>query len=785
MIEGPLGRATVVAFDVNRLSLSKVLGLATKRWSGFSGSRTMSALSWVFVWLGLLIALLGVALNGSILTFANVALVAGASLLLISFLVVQSRVSYLHNRHHLRKLQKIGRRVEQRIEQLEDARWRVHDNTHRMRELLDAQQNIIYVTDQLGRLTFVNRSFCATFGVEVDTVLETQFRPIEIERGIKDDDCRADSPLVLSEGLRSYLNTVDGPRWFAWSESEIPSVDGLSFDRQVVGTDITNQLRIERELSAARDQAQSASRAKSRFLASMSHEIRTPMNGILGMGGLLLESKLTNEQQTYVEAVNHSAQTLMSLIDEILDFSRIEAGHLKLDARPFSPYETIQSVVELLAPQAHQKGLELAWLVDPEVPKALRGDRNRFRQVLTNLLGNAIKYTDRGGVSVSLQVSGARSDGCRLRLTIEDTGVGLDTADLTRIFGEFERAGESEQRYESGTGLGLAIARQIVRAMGGDISVSASPGHGACFVAEFDLSVADPEPVLQTYENALNGLTVLIASGHLIERRSLAQLLMQLGAHVFEANEASKEAIGEALTDHLAAVDILLIDADESPIEAGASLAELRELAPGKRVTGVVLTGAIEKVSVQDYRAVGFSEYLIRPVRPLSLYRLLTESRRGPTGTANSSAANYEGSIKRVETHELNVLLAEDNDINAMLATKMLTNLNCRVERVLDGREAVQRVKSALRDGNEFDVILMDVHMPEMDGLQATREIREFQRGSAGIPATIVAVTANAFAEDREQCFAAGMDYYLAKPFDPAELAAILSESRNSLKNAS
>ncbi|MEM6497915.1 MAG: response regulator [Pseudomonadota bacterium] len=563
------------------------------------------------------------------------------------------------------------------------------------------------------------------------------------------------------------------------------SIDGLIFDRQVVGTDITNQLRIERELSAARDQAQSASRAKSRFLASMSHEIRTPMNGILGMGGLLLESKLTKEQQTYVEAVNHSAKTLMTLIDEILDFSRIEAGHLKLDARPFSPYETMQRVVELLAPQAHQKGLELAWLVDPGVPKALSGDRNRFRQVLTNLLGNAIKYTDRGGVSVFLQVSGVSGDGCRLRLTIEDTGVGLDTADLTRIFGEFERAGESEQRYESGTGLGLAIARQIVRAMGGDISVSASPGHGASFVAEFDLSVADTEPVLQPHENALDGMTVLIASGRLIERRSLAQLLTQLGARVFEANEASKEAIGEALKHHLAAVDILLIDADESPNDAGATLAELRDLAQGRRVTGVVLTSAIEKVSVQDYRAVGFSEYLIRPVRPLSLYHLLTECRHSLTKLVNSPEPTCESSVISADTRELKVLLAEDNDINAILATKMLENLDCRVQRVSDGLEALQEVKSALRNGDEFDVILMDVHMPEMDGLQATREIREIQQKLGCIPVTIVAVTANAFAEDREQCLAAGMDYYLAKPFDPAELAAILSESRSSLKNAS
>ena len=736
-------------------------------------------------WIGLLLLLVGFAIDGANLSTSKVLLILGTSLLLLVTYVGQSKVPGDGNQIQLHKLRTIGRRVERRIEQLEDARWRMHDSTHHMRELLDAQKNVIYACNQAGRITFVNRSFCATFGVEPHKVLQTQYRPREVEVDDKGHRVCTKNSLLFAEGEQSYIETSEGPRLFVWRESEVPSVDGLDFERQFVGTDITDQLQIECELSAARDQAQAANRAKSRFLASMSHEIRTPMNGILGMGGLLRETNLSKEQETYVEAVNHSARTLMSLIDEILDFSRIEAGHLSLEQKPFSPYETLLSVVELLAPQAHQKGLEIAWSVDPATPKSLAGDRNRFRQVLMNLLGNAIKYTDRGGVSASLQIQSIDDSSCRLSVVIEDTGVGLDEADLNRIFGEFERAGEKGRQFESGTGLGLAIARQIVRAMDGDISVTSSPGSGAAFLAEFRLAIDDVSPVLEAHHSDLKGLAVLIASSHLIERRALSRLLVDLGVTVFEANEATVEAVNETLAGHITGVDLFVVDAGETPDEAGSVLANLHRSQPDRPIEGVVLASAVERASAQRYREAGFKEHLISPVRPLSLLRLLTERCHRRSSAAALTVDMDVPAWESHETHPLSVLLAEDNDINAMLASKLLGNLACKVERVADGIQAVEAVKSSLRSGKQFDLILMDVHMPNMDGLQATRKIREAHAETGLSCATIVAVTANAFAEDQERCIAAGMDHYLAKPFDPAALADILSQCRRELKTAS
>ena len=729
--------------------------------------------------IGVLLCLLGAAMEGFSLSTAQVLLLTGLSIAMISLFCRSINPA---NHCSQQQLKAIDSEVQQRIEQLEDARWRVHDTTNHMRGLLDAQKSVIYTCDQSGRLTFVNRAYCSTFGVESQNVLNTDHSPQKVDDNKQIQSRLSGSSRLFAEGEKSQIQTVDGPRWFMWRESEVPSIDGLGVDRQFVGIDVTYQLAVENELFNARDEAQAASRAKSRFLASMSHEIRTPMNGIIGMGGLLLDTKLTPEQKNYVEAVDHSARTLMSLIDEILDFSRIEAGHLKLDEQPFSPYETLQSVVELLAPQAHQKGLELAWSIDPMTPKSLMGDRNRYRQVLINLISNAVKYTDRGGVSISLLTDKLENGSCCFSLNVEDTGVGLSADEQSRIFCEFERAGEAAQ---SGTGLGLAIARQIVQAMHGDITVKSAPGRGSVFTAKLKLPTFDAGPVLQAGDSASSSPTVIIASDYLIERRSIARLLSKFGVNVIIANEASVDAVSEAIADqNHSAVDMFIVATEQIETEAGSALEYLQRHHPTRKIDGLIVATAGEKNHEQACNTSGFEHLLIRPVRPRSLLRLLADRPRVEKPALSPPARVVDVLQERPVDRRLRVLLAEDNDINAMLAVKLLDNNGCIVERVRDGREAVAAVDGTINKGIGFDLILMDIHMPNMDGLQATKHIQGLYRTYGEVCPEIVAVTANAFAEDRERCLDGGMDQYLSKPFDPDELASILANCRNSLKNA-
>ena len=731
-------------------------------------------------WLGGLLCLLGATMEGLSVSAPQVLLFIGGGLAIAALFYGSGNTA---DHYCQKELKSVGSEVHQRIEQLEDARWRIHDTTTHMRELLDAQKSVIYTCDKLGRLTFVNRTYCRTFGVEPRDILNTHHSPQKVKDNRQSQSGFSDSPRLFDEGKQSKIQTVDGPRWFIWRESEVPSIDGLGVDRQFVGTDVTYQLAVETELFNARDEAQAANRAKSRFLASMSHEIRTPMNGIIGMGGLLLETKLSPEQKTYVEAVDHSARTLMSLIDEILDFSRIEAGHLKLEEQPFSPHDTLQSVVELLAPQAHQKGLELAWSIDPNTPRSLMGDRNRYRQVLINLISNAVKYTDRGGVSVSLFIDELANGNCCFSVSVEDTGVGLSDDEQSRIFSEFERAGETAQ---SGTGLGLAIARQIVRAMHGDITVRSAPGQGSVFTAVLALPTFDARPVLRVGRTASVSLTVMIASGYLIERRSIARMFTKLGVRVIMANEASVDAVSEAMDKHSSSsVDMFVVAAEQAASEAGAALEYLQKHYAVRKIDGLILANAGDKNSERAFRAAGFEHLLLRPVRPRSLLRLLADRPSGKQSALSPAAAIPKSFPESPADKALRVLLAEDNDINAMLAVKFLDKSGCIIERARDGSEAVAAVEGTLNKAIGFDLILMDIHMPNMDGLQATMHIRELHEAYGQICPDIVAVTANAFAEDRKRCLDGGMDQYLSKPFDPDELASILMNCRKSLKNAS
>ncbi|MEZ5775055.1 MAG: ATP-binding protein [Hyphomicrobiaceae bacterium] len=728
--------------------------------------------------IGLALTLAGLsALPGpALLTPAHIIVITGVlSIVLaaISLSTGQPRGEAPSDEPHL--VGPLAERLERGLESLKDMQWELRENEARYRDLLDSQQDVILRRDGEGRLTFVNNAFCKAFDVEAAHVLGRVFRPVHIEGAEPDPDFPR-----AGERRRTYLERIEtssGARWFAWEDYAIPGDRPSSVEIQTVGRDVTEQREAEAQLQEARDQSEAANRAKSRFLAVMSHEIRTPMNGIMGMTSLLLDTELTPEQGTYARAIKQSAKTLLSLIDEILDFSKIEAGRVSLAEAPFALDEVVQGVVELLAPRCHDKGLEIAWAIDPALPRRLIGDEVRIRQILINLVGNAIKFTDQGGVGV--EVTGARTGEpgaghCALTITVRDTGIGLSESDRRRVFGEFVQADSTSARRHGGTGLGLAISHRLAQAMSGDIVVESTPGAGAVFTVTLKLKAQDRSPSLLEVWPDGPRRRVLVALGRPIEGGMIARTLRALGhdVDVLDMNAGWREGIGRLAGER--PVDVVIADTTLAADEAGQLLAGSGAAAP----SGVVLIDASERGLLKDFARHGYPAYLIRPVRPSSLLHQIRPA------SAAGNAAGAPGPIDRRAAGSAlprpgigrRVLLAEDNDINALLAERMLKMAGAKVVRVQNGREAVEAVDATRKGGLQpFDLILMDVQMPEMDGLAAAGAIRALG-GEGWVRPPIVALTANAFAEDRQRCLKAGMDDYLAKPFERPELEEMLEK---------
>ena len=678
--------------------------------------------------------------------------------------------------------------LQARIETLRDEKWAIAEREERYRDLVRAQGDIILRKDLRGRLSYVNDVFCDTFGLARPDVIGHVFLPERPEgeppRMLASFAGLAMPPYRIRYDERAV--TVRGPRWFAWEEFAIRDEDGKLIEIQAVARDVTDRKEAEERLAEALAQARDANRAKSLFLATMSHEIRTPMNGVIGMTKLLLDTRLDPAQRSYAEAVRASGEALLNIINDILDYSKIEAGKITLDETSFDPRAVLESVAELLAPRAFDKHLDIVTEISPSVPRLLLGDEARIRQILLNLAGNAIKFTVEGGVALRLSRRERHGEGkpenrVELLLEVEDTGIGMDAEAREHIFDDFAQADQSHARRFEGTGLGLAITRRLVTAMGGTIEVESEEGRGSLFRVALPLRLAlgerdAPAPM------PLTGLSVLILNDRPLVGTALARAAAAAGAATQLVADA--DAMARALA--ASPFDVFICPLDGPNVDGAALAAEARRLSPA---TGTLMLLRPQDRARLDELTQGpsapFDGYLVRPVRAASLVARLTALRvRGwMPGAAAPDTRDYDDAI--IEEEEapaapsgdaaalgrLRILVAEDNEINALLTRTLLEHTGHEVRLARNGGEAVAHLEADLAE--EVDLVLMDLHMPGMDGFEATARIRALVTAHAHLP--VIALTANAMADDRQACLDAGMDDYLSKPVSAEALAETLA----------
>jgi PAS domain S-box-containing protein len=688
---------------------------------------------------------------------------------------------HAYSNRNVEFLSSIGGQIALAIER-KQVEEKLRESEEKYRTILDTLDDGYFEVDLKGDYIFLNDAFCRITGRAENELIGKSYKEFfelptrQLLKEAYNNVYKTGEPL---KAFQYELTKKDGSKRFV--------EESISLKRNVLGVpvafmgirrDCTDRKLAERELEEARNLALESARLKSEFLANMSHEIRTPMNGVIGMAGLLLDTELNEDQRDFAETIRSSGDSLLTIINDILDFSKIEAGKLQFEILDFDMAATVESTVELLAERARHKKLDLAALVHHDVPTLLRGDPGRLRQVLTNLIGNAIKFTEQGEVIVSAEKERETEETAIIRFSVTDTGIGIRKAAQRNLFQAFTQADGSTTRKYGGTGLGLAISRQLVELMGGEIGVTSEEGAGSTFwfTARFE-----KQPPGATHIHPLTAdlrqLRVLVVDDNATTRNILSQQLSSWDMSYDEANSSLRglamlrEAASQGTPYDLAILDLIMPEMD------GFDLA--REIKADPLIASVqlvLLTSYGQRGDGAKARSVGIAAYLTKPVRQSQLFDCLVSVIRG-LNAADKSNDSSGRSTPLITKHALKesavmqnplILLAEDNIVNQKVAVRQLQKLGYRADYVANGREAVEALSRI-----PYDVILMDCQMPEMDGYEATAEIR--RREGTMKHTIVVAMTANALQGDREKCLAAGMDDYISKPVKTEELARLLA----------
>jgi PAS domain S-box-containing protein len=667
------------------------------------------------------------------------------------------------------------RRYEALVQSQADANDAQDSELHRIRLLIDSLPDIIYIKDTQSRFILANPAVRKFMSGNPDTDLIGRtdrdfFPPESADAFLKDEQeiMRTGAPVVSQaermqdfEGNHVWILTTKVP--FREKDGSVAGIFGI-------GRNVTAQKQFEEEMVKARNQAEQANRAKSEFLANMSHEIRTPLNGVIGMTELALDTDLNPEQREYLDTVKLSAGSLLNVINDILDFSKIEAGKIDIETNDFDLRECVEVTLKTQSLRAEEKGLELLCDIAPEVPITVRGDATRLSQMILNLVANAIKFTGEGQVALKLEAGEKQGDDMLLHFTVADTGIGIPREKQQAIFESFTQADASTTRKYGGTGLGLTITSRLASLMGGRIWVESEPGKGSEF--HFIIRVGVSNTPLQQPEADLPyvlmpGIRVLVVDDNETNRMILDRTLSrwQMRPTCVESGELALQQL-IAARESGDPFRLILTDMHMPGMDGFTLVKQIRSKIEFSMATVMMLSSAAHRGDTALCRELGLSAYLIKPVRQNELRDAIARSldRRGK---ADAAAPAVDRRVARPGA-ALNVLLAEDNPVNQRLATRLLEKRGHRVTVAGNGQEAIDHLAKA-----SYDLVLMDVQMPLIDGLEATRMIREREK-ETGMHQPIVALTAHAIKGDQERCLEAGMDGYLSKPIRPEELDAVL-----------